>query len=114
MRYPHLLGLLYHVVSEPVALVPPRAHVPGIAWLHEQCKGEDVVVQYVTTTRMAADIYTKGFTDKVKWVNLCQQVSVVEPRVLDTRELYLLLEMDDPSFSKNGKPSPVTSINSPT
>jgi hypothetical protein len=43
----------------------------AVAWLHEVYDDPEVVVKYVTTTLMAADLYTKPFLDKVKWEVLC-------------------------------------------
>ena len=43
----------------------------SVAWLHEICSKEDVMLRYISTSLMAADIFTKTFTDKIKWVHLC-------------------------------------------
>ena len=43
-----------------------------MAWLHQMCTESDVHLRYITTTLMAADIFTKAFTDKMKWSYLCK------------------------------------------
>ena len=43
----------------------------SVAWLHEICSKDDVMLRYISTSLMAADIFTRTFTDKIKWVHLC-------------------------------------------
>ena len=59
-----------------------RTHGISISWLHEQCREDDIEMRYITTTLMAADIYTKAFQDAVKWNNLCEQINLIEPSAL--------------------------------
>ena len=52
-----------------------------MAWLHEVFRDKkhmDLV--YESSDSMCADIYTKAFTDKVKWSAVCCLINVVEPR----------------------------------
>ena len=42
-----------------------------MAWLHQICSPDDVHLRYISTSLMAADIFTKMFTDKIKWIYLC-------------------------------------------
>ena len=67
-----------------------RSHGISISWLHEQCAQEHIQVEYVTTTLMAADIYTKAFQDAVKWINLCEQINIVEPADLAKPHIHAL------------------------
>jgi hypothetical protein len=43
----------------------------SVAWLHQICSPDDVHLRYISTSLMAADIFTKMFTDKIKWIYLC-------------------------------------------
>ncbi len=43
----------------------------SVAWLHEVCGPDDVHLRYISTSLMAVDIFTKMFTDKIKWIYLC-------------------------------------------
>ena len=38
----------------------------SVAWLHQICEPDDVLLRYISTSLMAADIFTKMFTDKIK------------------------------------------------
>ena len=60
-----------------------RTHGVSVAWLHEvfgDKKNLDLV--YEASDSMCADIYTKAFTDKVKWGAVCGLINVVEPKAL--------------------------------
>ena len=54
----------------------------SIATLHEILTGQvtDTVVrcQYTNSSEMAADIFTKGFTDKTKWNHATRSISIVD------------------------------------
>ena len=67
-----------------------RTHGTSISWLHEQCQGDGIQVEYVTTTLMAADIYTKALTDAEKWINFCEQINLVEPADLGRPHIHAL------------------------
>ena len=43
-----------------------RTHRLPIAWMHERSKANDIILRYENSARMAADIYTKAFTDADK------------------------------------------------
>ena len=43
----------------------------SVAWLYQICSADDVCLRYITTSLMAADIFTKSFTDNIKWTHLC-------------------------------------------
>ena len=47
-----------------------KTHGICISSMHEQCKSDDVKVEYISTSLMAADIYTKAFQVSLKLNNL--------------------------------------------
>jgi hypothetical protein len=60
-----------------------RSHRVGLRWLFERLGGasetrDPVDVVYCRTARMAADIYTKGFSDHQKWTNGLQLINVMD------------------------------------
>ena len=52
-----------------------RTHKVDIAWLHECFQETAFELIYETTDKQAADIFTKGFTDIVKWRHVCSLIS---------------------------------------
>ena len=42
----------------------------SVGWIHERLNDGLFIIIYEETDKMAADIYTKGFTDAVKWHEL--------------------------------------------
>ena len=44
----------------------------SVARLHQICSTPDVQLRCITVTLMAADIFTKAFSDKMKWAYLCK------------------------------------------
>ncbi len=57
---------MIHVVTtgrNPTMRYLHRTHRVSVSWLHEVYKRDDVVLMYEDSAKMAADIYTKGFTD---------------------------------------------------
>ncbi len=60
---------MIHVVTtgrNPTMRYLHRTHRVSVSWLHEVCQGDDIVLMYEDSAKMAADIYTKGLTDKAK------------------------------------------------
>ena len=53
-----------------------RTHRVSIAWLAEALSHDDMHVLYETSDRMAADIFTKPFTDPRKWAHACQLIGL--------------------------------------
>ena len=53
-----------------------KTHGIQVGFLHEVHDRKDVDVKYITTTLMAADMYTKEFYDHGKWHNLCTMNSI--------------------------------------
>ncbi len=67
-----------------------RTHGIHISWMYDQCMSDQIQVRYVTTTLMAADIYTKAFQDAVKWNNLCEHINIVEQSELKKPHIHAL------------------------
>jgi hypothetical protein len=50
-----------------------------VAWLHENFTNGHFDLIYEKTDAQAADIFTKGFTDVVKWKHACDNINHVVP-----------------------------------
>ena len=59
-----------------------RVHRICVAWLHNQFAKENVVLMYEKSDRMAADIYTKAFTDAAMWDKVCGLINVIDPKLI--------------------------------
>ncbi len=84
---------MIHVVTtgrNPTMRYLHRTHRVSVSWLHEVCKRDDVVLMYEDSAKMAADIYTKGFTDKAKWEQVCGLINVIDPKFLRDKNYVLL------------------------
>ena len=59
-----------------------RTHRISIATLHDIITGQvadtKIDCEYTTSTEMAADIFTKGFTDKVKWGHAMRSIGIID------------------------------------
>ena len=59
-----------------------RTHRISIATLHEILTGQStdttVKCQFTKSSEMAADIFTKGFTDKGKWTHATRSVGIID------------------------------------
>ena len=59
-----------------------RTHRISIATLHEIITGQvadtKIDCEYTKSAEMAADVFTKGFTDKVKWDHAARSVGIVD------------------------------------
>ena len=51
-------------------------HGVCIKSMHDQFTSPSVAMSYISTMQMAADIYTKEFTDGDKWLTLCRQIGL--------------------------------------
>ena len=51
----------------------------SVAWLHERFKEKYLCLSYEESEKMAADIFTKVFTDPEKWKHACRLVNIVDP-----------------------------------
>ena len=61
-----------------------RVHGVTVAWLHEQYSGGLFEMAYEPSATMAADVFTKGFTNPELWKSVCWLVSVVNPEDIAT------------------------------
>jgi hypothetical protein len=56
-----------------------RAHRISVAWLHEVFKDPNHLLVYEESNTMCADIYTKGFSDRLKWRLACDLINIIDP-----------------------------------
>ena len=67
-----------------------RTHRISIATLHEIITGQvsdaKINCEYTTSAEMAADIFTKGFTDKTKWTHAVKPVGVIQVNDIPRKE----------------------------
>ena len=68
-----------------------RIHRVSVAWLHERFKSNDFELVYEVSCRMAADIYTKAFSDPFKWVAVCGLMNIFDPKTLKKKEFINIL-----------------------
>ena len=61
-----------------------RTHRVSVAWLHERFQDPEVNAKTFCeeSDQMCADIYTKAFTDPVKWVHVCDLINTFDPKRL--------------------------------
>ena len=59
-----------------------RTHRISIATLHEIIAGQvsdaNISCEYTTSAQMAADVFTKGFTDKTNWNHAAESVGIID------------------------------------
>ena len=61
-----------------------RTHGIRFAWLHEMFKREEFALVYeLSSSKMAADIYTKAFHDPIRWKHACMLVNIFDQGDLD-------------------------------
>ena len=77
-----------------------RTHRASVAWLHERFKEPDLQLVYELSAKMAADIYTKGFTDGQKWECVRGLINVFDPKIL--KDKGLLQALIDTSTNQSG------------
>ena len=78
--------------SNPTMRHLPRSHRISLKWLFEHLGSEGVTrdpvdIIYTQSRCMAADIYTKGFSDPVKWANATRLINVLDPVDLEAAML---------------------------
>ena len=61
-----------------------RFHRIAVAWMHERLLAGDFTLFYEKSELMAADIYTKSFSDKGKWTSVGWLINVVDPKMFKT------------------------------
>ncbi len=57
-----------------------RTHGISVAWLHETLTREVVRLVYEESHLMAADIYTKAFSDPLRWEHALLLIGVLEDK----------------------------------
>jgi hypothetical protein len=77
-----------------------RTHRTDIANLHEIFRSGDFTLAYETSTKMAADIYTKAFSDMHKWCAVRELISVFDPKLL--KDLKYMQDVLDSAPSQSG------------
>ena len=65
----------------PTSRTLGRTHGVCVAWLHENFTNGHFDLIYEKTDAQAADIFTKGFTDQVKWEHACRNINHVDPAI---------------------------------
>ena len=71
------------------------ARIP-IAWMYERFNAGDIILRYEISARMAADIFTKAFTDGDKFISVSWLINVVDPAVLKECINFITYEEPDP------------------
>ena len=110
---PHKPPILFHednqaminVVStgrNPTMRYLRRTHRVSVSWLYERFKGDDINLVYEISAKMAADIYTKAFTDGAKWDIVCNLINILDPKLL--KDLNYVQTLLDNSPLKAGGP----------
>ena len=91
MLLPHKPGLIVHEDNQAMMTVVKsgrnptmrylkKMHRVSVAWLHQRFKSKVYELVYEVSCRMAADIYTKAFSDPFKWVAVCVLNDTFDPK----------------------------------
>jgi len=64
-----------------------RTHGIAITSLHEHFTRENYVLMYEVTSKMAADIHTKGFKNPLAWKRACMLINLLDPGDLCSKDL---------------------------
>ena len=64
-----------------------RTHGIAITSLHEHFTTENYVLMYEVTSKMAADIHTKGFRNPLAWKRACMLINLLDPGDLSSKDL---------------------------
>ena len=65
-----------------------RTHGIAITSLHEHFNRENYVLMYEVTSKMAADIHTKGFKNPLAWKRACMLINLLDPGDIGTKDLF--------------------------
>ena len=94
---PHKPALVFHEDNQamiavcrsgrnPTMRYLGRTHRVRVSWLHEVCKGKDVDLIYTKSESMAADVYTKAFTEITRWRHACMLINIMDPASLKDKK----------------------------
>ena len=75
-----------------------KTHQVSVAWLKEACDPGVVNLVYAKSEDMAADVFTKGFSDPERWRHACAMIRVG----LDAKDIRALLASPPPPPSEGG------------
>jgi hypothetical protein len=64
-----------------------RVHGVSIGFLHETYRQGDMTMYYLSSSLMAADIYTKTFVDGQKWRDLCNRIQIFTKEQIQSGQL---------------------------
>ena len=64
-----------------------RTHGISTTSLHEHFVRDNFVLMYEVTSKMAADIHTKGFKNPLAWKRACMLINLLDPGDLSSKEL---------------------------
>ena len=56
----------------------PRTHYVQIPWLKERFAESDLKLVYEPSAKQAADIYTKGFDNALKWEHASMNIGIID------------------------------------
>ena len=62
----------------------------NVCWMHESYSRGIFDVQYVPSAQQCADVFTKQFTDKSKWLHAVSLINIVQDSELPTHLTHLL------------------------
>jgi hypothetical protein len=82
-------------------------HAISTAWMYEAFKLKQLILQYINSTKESADIFTKGFTDLIKWIHATRMINhiymhdistVIRPETAKVKSANLSRTKDSPSI----------------
>ena len=80
-----------------------RTHGVCASWLKEVYERPENTYVYDDTTMQAADIYTKGFSDKLKWQHAHELINVCDPSRINAVMKYKIDIVEEVRIKKKAK-----------
>ena len=56
-----------------------RTHKVCLKWMHERVENKDIELEYCESSKQAADVFTKAFTEPIKWADALSNINVGPP-----------------------------------
>jgi len=81
--------------KNPTMKTLERGHGVSIAWINERIISEEYNLIHTGTKYMTADIYTKGFVNKVLWDRLRKLINVYSPKEIEELQFTPIPDDDD-------------------